>query len=122
VDEEPEFYFPTLWHKAPENAKQGASAETVVLPWDIPQLTTEVALRAYNDLLTAGVAPEEARMILPLNTMSEWIWTGSLAFFARVFQQRSDAHAQLLAQEFAKQVAANIPEEFQHSWKALTSV
>ena len=29
VDEEPEFYLPTLWHKKPENAKQGASEETL---------------------------------------------------------------------------------------------
>ena len=48
----------------------------------------------YERLLKAGVAPEEARIVLPLNTMVTWIWTGSLLAFNRVYQQRIDSHAQ----------------------------
>lgn len=132
VDEEPEFYIPTLWHKAPENAKQGTSQETIDKIWWIPEdsyysvsdgvaESTQQCLRRYNKMIECGIAPEEARMVLPLNTMTEWIWTGSLMFFARVYNQRSDSHAQLLAQEFAEQLANLIPEDFKHSWEALTN-
>ena len=121
VDEEPEFYLPALWHKKPENAKQGASKEVVDFgeDKDTPWLVTKTCLAAYLDLLDMQVAPEEARMVLPLNTMAEWWWTGSLMFFARVCKQRLDSHAQNATREVASLIAAAIPTEFSHSWKAL---
>lgn len=126
VDDEPEFYLPTLWHKAPTNAKQGASEEN--LKWILPEFYSysgspynilEVYLEVYNSALKQGMAPEEARMFLPLNTMTEWIWTGSLMFFARVVKLRKDSHAQNAAQELAVLIENNIPKEFTHSWSAL---
>ena len=120
VDEEPEFYLPTLWHKAPTNAKQGASENTlnVLEAVDVP-LVTENCLHYYFALLKLGVAPEEARMVLPLNTMTEWWWTGSLMFFARVCKQRLDPHAQNATRDIAKLINEQIPKEFVYSWKAL---
>jgi thymidylate synthase (FAD) len=117
VDEEPEFYMPALWHKAPTNAKQGASEETVSNV-DIKDITQD-CLDTYTNLLAHGVAPEEARMVLPLNTMTEWWWTGSLMFFARVCKQRLDPHAQNATRDIAQMINDNIPQEFAHSWKAL---
>lgn len=66
-----------------------------------------------------GVAPEEARIVLPLNMMTSWYWTGSLAFFFRVYKQRHDSHAQLVAQEFAQKLKDNIEPLFPEAWKAL---
>lgn len=133
VDEEPTFYFPTLWRKRAENVKQGSSEETLdadndnlwVKNYDNYSLLChsdiiELALNWYNNAIKQGVAPEQARMVLPQNTMTEWIWSGSLMFFARVYKQRSDPHAQKEAQEFAALINNSIPEEYTHSWKALT--
>ena len=64
------------------------------------------------------MAPEQARMVLPQNTMTEWIWSGSLAF-ARVCKLRLDPHAQQETQEIAKQINGLVPQEFTYSWKAL---
>lgn len=134
VDEEPEFYLPDVWHARPENAKQGASEETIkiIMHYDIgtneywlspidrsTMNQTEQASNFYNDMLKAKVAPEEARMFLPLNTMTEWIWSGSLMFFARVCKQRLDLHAQNATREVAQMINNEIPKEFEHSWKAL---
>jgi len=119
VDEEPEFYLPTLWHKKPENAKQGASEEVVELKDYYPQDCVKQCLLTYQSMLHDGVAPEEARMVLPLNCMTEWWWTGSLMFFARVCKQRLDFHAQNATREVASLIAASIPTEFTYSWKAL---
>lgn len=130
VDEEPEFYMPALWHKAPTNAKQGASEETIDKIWWIPndsfysvgdgvKESMRIALNRYNKMVECGVAPEEARMVLPLNTMTEWWWTGSLMFFARVCKQRLDPHAQNATRDIAQMINDSIPQEFQHSWKAL---
>jgi thymidylate synthase (FAD) len=131
VDDEPEFYLPALWRKRPDGSvKQGSSTETVhtvlvddALEWYTYSGSfnslTECCLESYNKLLKLGVAPEQARMVLPQNTMTEWIWSGSLAAFARVCKLRLDPHAQQETQEIAKQINGLVPTEFQHSWSAL---
>lgn len=124
VDDEPEFWFPEVWRGRPVNAKQGS---TGVVDVNQPvgdlniyfQTIVSKTLELYTDLLEAGVAPEQARMVLPQNTMTEWWWTGSLMFFARVCKQRLDAHAQAETQEIAQLINNGIPQQFQHSWKAL---
>lgn len=124
VDDEPEFYLPALWHKAPTNAKQGAGevmedAQPEMVISATAQYATQMAVNTYKDFLAVGMAPEEARMFLPLNTMTEWWWTGSLMFFARVCKQRLDSHAQSATRDIAKMISEQVPQEFQHSWKAL---
>lgn len=126
VDDEPVFYFPGKWRKRAENVKQGSSDEEVDwTDFDNSEDTVwydsavEKCLLAYNSLLKADVAPEQARMILPQNMMTSWYWTGSLMFFYRVWKQRSDSHAQMETQEVAKQIADVCEELFPVSWKAL---
>ncbi|MBP7249150.1 MAG: FAD-dependent thymidylate synthase, partial [Negativicutes bacterium] len=70
------------------------------------------SLDLYNNLLERKVAPEEARMVLPLNTMTHWVWSGSLMAFMRVYLQRADGHAQLAAQEFANELGTVIESKF----------
>ena len=118
VDDEPEFYFPEVWRGKPVNAKQGSDGKShYSLAWHIDAV--ESCLECYNQMLSDDVAPEQARMILPQNTMTEWWWTGSLMFFARVCKQRLDPHAQQETREVAQMIADAIPHEFVHSWKAL---
>lgn len=125
VDDEPEFYFPDVWRGKPENAKQGSRGvvpEELIQDYEYsPQGAVRWALHTYQHLLSAGVAPEQARMVLPQNTMTEWIWTGSLMFFARVCNLRLDSHAQQETQEIAKMINDLIPKDFQYSWEALVN-
>ena len=124
VDDEPEFWFPEVWRGKPVNAKQGSDG---VIPSEQPDMDIDMyvrimgdkALATYVELLQHGVAPEQARMVLPQNTMTEWIWSGSLAAFARVCKLRLDPHAQQETQEIARQIYDAVPAEFQYSWKAL---
>lgn len=122
VNDEPEYHKP-VWRWAPTNAKQGSGsgvddatqqkADTIF--WN----AVETAHRAYLDLLALGIAPEQARAVLSLNHMTEWYWTGSLYFFARVCKLRLDPHAQAETGEIAKMINEQVPKEFEHSWKAL---
>lgn len=75
----------------------------------------------YYHLLDEGVAPEQARMVLPQNTMTEWIWTGSLYAFARVCNLRLDAHSQSETQEVAKMISDIIQPLFPVSWGVLVN-
>lgn len=76
----------------------------------------------YHSFLDMGVAPEQARFLLPQGMMTEWVWTGSLLAFARFYRLRSDAHAQKEIQDLAHEVGAIIADLFPVSWKALTGV
>lgn len=129
VDTEPEFYFPSEWRGKPVNAKQGSSG-VVENIWWIPEDSyysvqegvkeiTQYSLNRYKRMIQEGVAPEQARMVLPQNTMTEWIWTGSLPFFTRVIALRTDPHTQQETQEVAKRLKEEIPKCFEHSLTAL---
>lgn len=119
VDDEPEFYLPSEWRGRAANVKQGSSDEPVQLDMDYAMVASEAALGAYLALLRAGVAPEQARMVLPQNMMTEWIWSGSLMAFARVCQQRLDSHAQAETREVAVEIDKIGRHLYYNSWKAL---
>jgi len=75
----------------------------------------------YDQLLNAGVCAEQARMFLPQNMMTEWIWTGSLMAFARVCKLRLDSHTQKETRDVAALIEKEIKEcdLFNVSWEAL---
>ena len=71
------------------------------------------------EMIADGVAPEDARFILPQGTEVNWGWTGSLFAFASVYRQRNDAHAQRQSQYIAKEIDSIIRPLFPYSWSAL---
>ena len=122
VESEPEFWFPEVWRGRPEGSiKQGSSGvvEQNFYVSDEAQDACSTALQSYRHMLAAGVAPEQARMVLPQNTMTEWIWTGSLMFWARVCKLRLDAHAQQETRVVAERIAAHMELLAPVSWEAL---
>ena len=131
ISDEPGVWFPNEWHTRPEDIKQGSGGPITRMTWNdggdvereeidpiVRELTAQ-QLHAYMQMVEGGVAPEEARIVLPLNTMTTVVWTGSLLFWSRVCNQRLDGHAQLAAQELAKQIAAIAKPLFPVSWAAL---
>lgn len=123
VDHEPEFYTPAEWRERAENVKQGsgeAMKEQGVARMFYEQAILE-AQDQYRHLLGIGICPEQARMILPQSMMTTWIWTGSLAAFARVCTLRLDSHAQAETREIAVQIADICAEYFPSAWAALMS-
>ena len=123
VDDDPKFFMPGPegWRGKPENKKQGSSGNIqILLPLEKEVLQTMTHCKLiYKELLEQGVAPEQARMILPLSMYTEWYWTGSLAAFARVCKLRMAPDAQEEAQEIARQLDAECAKLFPISWKYL---
>ena len=125
VSDPPSVYFPR-WRGKPTNGAKQGSEDFMPLDEDYNtvnrhyEFTVREALLTYDELLKRGVAPEQARSVLPQGTYTEWWWTGSLSAFARVYTQRSDPHAQWECQEYAKAISTIIQPLFPHSWKALT--
>ena len=77
------------------------------------------AYHSYLDLIDSGVCPEQARMVLPQSMYTEWIWSGSVAAFARVCNLRLDPHTQKERQDVAKRISTELSNRFPHSWRAL---
>lgn len=127
VDDEPEFYTPDTWRSRPEGSvKQGSGSDEVLTVRgdyslhaqykDIVDYTSTI----YDEMLQAGVAPEQARMVLPQSMYTSYYVTGSLAAWARAYKQRIDAHAQVEIQDLAKQWDEVIAPLFPESWGGLT--
>ena len=112
VDSEPEFYFPEHWRAKAGNVKQGSSDESV----DVLEKNCEdaafVANEAYNRMLQEGVCPEQARMVLPQNTMTEWRWSGTLGAFLDMLVLRLDPHTQKETRIVAEKIAEHVKQLF----------
>jgi len=133
VDDEPEFFTPNVWRSKPEGSiKQGSGSGVVdniricsnggkTTPHRRANGLNKMALDCYKDLLASGVAPEQARMVLPQSMYTEYYVTGSLSAWARAYKQRIDAHAQVEIQDLAKQWGDIIAPLYPVSWEALTS-
>lgn len=134
VSDAPTFFTPDEWRKAADNKKQGSSDEIIThIPgydffgesYSIADAYSDFIYNAenlYDVMIDAGVAPEQARMILPQSMYTSYIVTGSLAAWARTYKLRTDPHAQKEIQMLAEQwgdIFDSIPS-LQYSWKALT--
>jgi thymidylate synthase (FAD) len=117
VDYEPEFYVPDVWRGRAEDKKQGSAGE-VKSNFSINYYNLE-AFKAYEQLLDEGVCPEQARMVLPQSTMTEWYWSGSLDAFADVCILRCASDTQQETQEVANQISVKMHKLFPVSWMAL---
>ena len=118
VDDEPEFYEPKFWRGRSLDKKQGSEGHvTIMLDQEIQwhrQMTT------YKTLLAEGVAPEQARMVLPQSMMTEWYWSGSLDAFADMCNLRCKPDTQAETRLVADIIAGRMIHLFPESWEALT--
>ena len=122
VDDEPEFYVPDVWRGRSEDKKQGSEGVIGMSydEWQTYKITYTDAQDIYFYLMAKGVAPEQARMVLPQSTMTEWYWSGSLDAFADMCNLRCKADTQAETREVAKQIDHKMIELFPVSWDALT--
>lgn len=140
VDDDPEFFVPDTWRSRPEGGiKQGSGeAEVVYLCGDgniqvapLPNgfsgsgkvkecynRLLKYSQDLYSCMIDSGVAPEQARMVLPQSMYTEYYVTGSLAAWARAYNLRKDAQKEI--QDLADIWDEIISPLFPCSWDALT--
>jgi len=131
VDDEPELYTPDAWRGRSADKKQGSSDTTVgflrmqgFYEQSVNDGTFKHQMHSldlYRDMITAGVAPEQARMVLPQSTMTEWYWSGSLDAFADMCRLRCKEDTQYESRVVADQINKKMAELFPVSWAALMS-
>lgn len=127
VDFDPEVYNTRLWRKRPENKKQGSSDTSFFTESELDTVSfmyndaVRHATDSYKAMIEKGVAPEQARAVLPQGMYTEWVETGSLAAAARICSLRIQEDAQKEIQDLAIMLQKEIEPIAPYSWKALTN-
>ena len=119
ITENEVFYIPGTngWRSAPENRKQG-SGEAVDPNVGAKYLqrlraSVERGIRDYNEALKDGIAPEQARLLLPAYAMYvRWRWTTSLNAVLHFVSLRNKDDAQYEISEYAKAVNSIVQEHY----------
>lgn len=131
VDDEPEFYIPNVWRGRSKDKKQGSEGVVKLNDWTFEIADHQyngdlhdnglyaAALGVYKSLLGQGVAPEQARMVLPQSMLTEWFWSGSLDAFFNMCRLRLKPDAQYESRLVAQQVSEAVKEHCPVSWAAL---
>ncbi len=117
----PEVYYPK-WRGKPEGGAKQGSEDFIHLSSEHERMyidAVRLSLETYEELVSYGVAPEQARFVLPQGVFTEWFWTGSLAAYMRFYNQRSEDHAQWEIRQYASAIVGVIKEHYPWSVKYL---
>jgi thymidylate synthase (FAD) len=105
-----EFYFPTaeelrLQSKTNKQGSEGLlNLDQAARYVKIIEGQSKECYRWYLDMLEAGIAREQARMILPLNLYTEWYWKQDLHNLMHLMALRCDHHAQYEIQVYGNAI------------------
>lgn len=110
VDSLPEFHVPREWRERSTSMKQGSGGvfkdvidfeDRNCSPTDLLHVAYKAAIGVYAAMIDAGVAPEQARIVLPVATYTTIVATFNVASLSRVYRLRADPHAQAEIRELA---------------------
>ena len=119
VDDEPEFYMPDQWRGRADDKKQGSAGAIEGIDSTIVESLVKCSKHDYNYLLAKGVSPEQARMVLPQSTMTEWYWSGSLDAFMDMCNLRCKLDTQYETRLVAEYILSEMINLFPISVEAL---
>jgi thymidylate synthase (FAD) len=121
VDDEPTFHIPEFRTRAP-GKKQGSNDDVHIQNDQFAEFLMSQcrsAVTSYKIMLQNNIPPEQARLVLPQNMMTEFIETGSIAAYARLCHLRLGPDAQKEIRKVAGVVAQQLKSKFPVSWDAL---
>ena len=124
VDDEVQYFLPDEIRARPDaSIKQGSGGKHPKSDqWrDAIDCVYTIADCLYEKMIADGVAPEQARMVLPLAHMTEFYETASLAFYGRVAGLRLDPHAQEEVRDLMELIDHAIQPIAPAAWQALRS-
>ena len=125
-----DFYVPSVWRKQSDDNKQASEGVLDDLQQKRMESTFNEYMRqvemAYDRMLAAGVAKEQARIILPLNQYTEVYWTASFQAIMNFIELRNEKTSQIEIQEYAKVLLEQMKDVYPkttelwmeaHGWK-----
>lgn len=110
------YHFEKWKSRPPKSIKQGAGGELSedgqALCNEIYEKATSEALSTYDDLIKMGVAPEQARAVLPQSMITSCVWSASLQSALHFVRLRLSSDAQGEIREYAQLIANDIKQNF----------
>jgi len=101
-----DFYYPSVWRKQSDDNKQASEGVLDELQQKRMNSIFNEYMRqvemAYDRMIDAGMAKEQARIILPLNQYTEVYWTASFQAIMNFIELRNEKTSQIEIQEYAK--------------------
>jgi len=101
-----DYYIPEIWRKQSEDNKQASEGELDKLQQKRMSHLYERYLfeveRVYETMVDAGMAKEQARVVLPLSQYTEVYWTASFQAIMNFIELRDETTAQWEIQQYAK--------------------
>ena len=111
-----DFYYPEVWRKQSEDNKQASAGVLDDLQQKRMASCYNEYMRqvemTYDRMIEAGVAKEQARIILPLNQYTEVYWTASFQAIMNFIELRNEKTSQWEIQQYAKVMLELMKETF----------
>jgi thymidylate synthase (FAD) len=111
ITDDVEFYTPEVWRAKADNVKQGSSDESVV-SYSRPLSMQREMVQTYYSMIEEGIAPEQARMVLPQSLMTSWTWSGTLGAFGNMCKLRLSKDTQYETRLVAQAVYEELKKQF----------
>ena len=116
-----EYYYPEVWRKQSEDNKQASEGELD----DLQQKRMSLAYKTYmnqvemiyDNMISSGVAKEQARIVLPLSQYTQVWWTASFQSVMNFIELRDESTAQWEIQQYAKALKEIMFETFPETTK-----
>ena len=120
ITDDVEFYKHT-YRQSVEDKKQGSGGEHSDSDMWVERSSehNQRQLKLYKDMIEGGVAPEQARGVLPADLMTSLTWSGSLDAFADMCRLRLGSDSQKEAQFVAQEVYKHLEQHFPVSARCL---
>ena len=101
-----DYYHPSVWRKQSDDNKQASEGVLDDLQQarmnDSYEALMQNVRMTYERMVAAGMAKEQARIILPLNQYTEVYWTASFQAIVNFIELRDEKTSQWEIQEYAK--------------------
>ena len=124
ITENEEFYIPlpNQWRSAPENSKQGSGAPVdseIGAKYYMGLVhIIDTGEKLYREAINDGIAPEQARLLLPAYGMYvRWRWTVSLHGILNFLNQRLESDAQAEIRDYAVAVRNLTKQSFPYVYE-----
>lgn len=116
VELKKEMYVPKTEHVREQRGKPGnyyyepTAVHTATIAQNIIETNNEKCWEQYQELLNMGIAKEQARLVLPLNIYTEFIFKANLRSLLNFIALRNHEHAMFEIKEYAVAIEELIKE------------
>ena len=121
-----DYYYPEVWRKQSEDNKQASDGVLDDLQQKRSTSCYNEYMRqvemTYDRMIEAGMAKEQARIVLPLSQYTQVWWTASFQSVMNFIELRDEPTSQVEIQEYARALKTIMMESFPETTKLWSEI